>query len=322
MSSARSAIEAKSIYQSFPKGFWLKETEILHGVSLHVPERSTFGFLGANGAGKTTLIHILAGIKTPRAGECRILGFSSQSLDAKRKVGYLPERPYFYEHLTGREFLEMFGELSGLSKSHLKVRIPKVLAQVQMERGRDLELRSYSKGMLQRIGIAQAILHEPPVLILDEPMSGLDPVGRQEVRDLILGLSKAGHTIFFSTHVVPDIEALCDHVAVIRAGHMEIEGRVEELMKPAGIGYELQIQIEALRLSALKSQSEPYVTWTREVEAQDSKVALLGEISKPDSAQEVLKSILEAGAEVQSFQRKRVSLDHYFHVLPSGGDPS
>src|ERR1700733_8036996 len=180
-----SLMEIKGIEQKFRTGFWMTHVQVLHDVNLSVPEKSIFGFLGANGAGKTTLINLIVGLRKPTAGEIRIRGDISTSSAARARMGYLPERPYFYEHLTGEQFLDYFGTLSGMTRSSIRARIPVALSRVGMSAARKIELRKYSKEMLQRIGIAQAILHEPEFLVLDEPMSGLDPLGRKEMRELI-----------------------------------------------------------------------------------------------------------------------------------------
>ena len=198
----------------------MKQNNILHGISFDVPARSIFGFLGPNGAGKTTLIHLITGIRRPKSGRVLLHGMDTQTPEARVRIGYLPERPYFHEHLDGEAFLHYFGALSGLSREQVAAKIPSVLDAVGMSHARRLELKNYSKGMLQRIGIAQAILHDPELLVLDEPMSGLDPVGRKEIRELILKLAAEGRTVFFSSHVIPDVEAICDQVAIIEKGRL------------------------------------------------------------------------------------------------------
>jgi ABC-2 type transport system ATP-binding protein len=250
-------LSINNVRQSFHSGFWLKRVEVLKGISFDVPRRSVFGFLGPNGAGKTTLIHLITGIKKPSAGSITLDGTDCHEKVAKKKIGYLPERPYFYEHLTGEGLLKYFGRLTGMRDEDILSRVPKVLASVGMEHARMLELKRYSKGMLQRIGIAQALIHEPDFLVLDEPMSGLDPVGRKEIRELILQLAREGRTIFFSSHVIPDVEAICDSVAMIRKGEMIGCGKVSQFLDRDSTPIEVAfsgVAIEAARTLGRFSQ--------------------------------------------------------------------
>jgi ABC-2 type transport system ATP-binding protein len=246
--------------QAYRTGFWMKRTEILHSVSLAVPERSVFGFLGPNGAGKTTLIQLIVGLREPTSGSVSVGGYPATSPEARANVGYLPERPYFYDHLTGEQLLIYFGTLSGLSRKQILDRIPQVLDSVGMSHARHRELRKYSKGMLQRIGIAQAILHNPRFLVLDEPMSGLDPLGRKEMRELILKLASEGRTIFFSSHVIPDVEAICDQVAVIQKGKIVGSGLISSFLESkeamAEIGFSGLALQEARSVFAFDSARE------------------------------------------------------------------
>jgi len=223
-------LEISGVSQSFRTGFWMRKVPVLQDVSFGVPSRSIFGFLGANGAGKTTLIHLIVGLRKPTQGRITLLGQDTTSYQARAKLGYLPERPYFHEHLTGEGLLKYLGALAGLKGSDLKSRIPKVLSTVGMTGAQKVELRSYSKGMLQRIGIAQALLHDPEFLVLDEPMSGLDPLGRKEMRELIRVLSGEGRTVFFSSHVIPDVEAICDHIALIQKGRLMSTGPLADYL--------------------------------------------------------------------------------------------
>jgi ABC-2 type transport system ATP-binding protein len=232
-------LEVDEVKQAFRVGFWMKRTTVLQGVSLKVPRRSIFGFLGANGAGKTTLINLIVGLRKPTEGRIRVAGFDSATPEARARVGYLPERPYFHEHLTGEGMLRYFGSLSGMTHAQIRERIPVVLADVGMSAAREVELRRYSKGMLQRIGIAQALLHDPEFLVLDEPMSGLDPLGRKEMRELIVKLSGEGRTIFFSTHVIPDVEAICDQVALIQKGRLLGCGPISQFLAQGPVQTEL-----------------------------------------------------------------------------------
>jgi ABC-2 type transport system ATP-binding protein len=194
-----------------------------------VEEGETFGFLGPNGAGKTTTLKLLMGLIFPSSGSARILGLDYHDPEVKRQVGFLPEQPYFYDYLTAPELLDYYAQLSGVDAATRKKRIGSVLERVGLSDTGNKQLRKFSKGMLQRIGIAQAVIHDPKVLFLDEPMSGLDPVGRREIRELIQGLRAEGKTIFFSTHILSDAEAICDRVAVIHKGELRGVGVVEDL---------------------------------------------------------------------------------------------
>ena len=238
---ANFALEIDLVDQIFRVGFWMKPVQVLHRVSFSVPEGAIFGFLGANGAGKTTLIHLITGLRRATGGSVRVFGKDSCSISAKSKVGYLPERPYFYDHLTGEGLLLYCGALAGLSRSEIFSQIPRILDLVGMGHARKKLLRTYSKGMLQRIGIAQALIHDPSLLVLDEPMSGLDPVGRKEMRELILSLAAEGRTIFFSSHVIPDVEAICDQIALIQKGRLMEAGPIHRFLESAEQSFEFSL---------------------------------------------------------------------------------
>jgi ABC-2 type transport system ATP-binding protein len=201
----------------------------LRSLRLTIEQGEVFGFLGPNGAGKTTTLKLLMGLVFPTAGSARILGFAIDDPRVKSQIGFLPEQPYFYDHLTARELLNYYGQLSGVPAKARSARVEQMLARVGLSDSAGVQLRKFSKGMLQRVGLAQAILHDPKLVFLDEPMSGLDPMGRREVRDLIQQLRHEGKTVFFSTHILSDAEALCDRVAVIHQGELRGVGAVAEL---------------------------------------------------------------------------------------------
>jgi ABC-2 type transport system ATP-binding protein len=224
------AIEILGLEKTYSVGFWRKRPKrALHPLHLSVEEGEIFGFLGPNGAGKTTTLKMLMGLVFPTGGSAKILEMDVDDPRVKAQIGFLPEQPYFYDYLTARELLEYYGRLSGLSGKDLSQRAQAMLARVGLPDVGGLQLRKFSKGMLQRVGIAQAILHDPRVVFFDEPMSGLDPMGRREVRDLMEQLKKEGKTVFFSTHILSDAEALCDRVAVIHLGELRGIGAVAEL---------------------------------------------------------------------------------------------
>ncbi len=225
-----SAIEINGLEKTYSVGFWRKRPKCaLKPLHLTVEEGEIFGFLGPNGAGKTTTLKMLMGLVFPTGGSARILGMDINDPQMKAQIGFLPEQPYFYDYLTAHELLEYYGRLSGVPAKELPPRIEKVLERVGLRDVRGVQLRKFSKGMLQRVGIAQAILHEPKIVFFDEPMSGLDPMGRREVRDLMEQLKQEGKTVFFSTHILSDAEALCDRVAVIHQGELRGVGAVAEL---------------------------------------------------------------------------------------------
>jgi len=225
------AVEILGLEKTYTVGFWRKTEKIgLKSLTLEVHPGEVFGFLGPNGAGKTTTLKLLMGLIFPTAGTARILDQDWRSPWVRSRIGFLPEQPYFYDYLTPSELLDYYGTLSGVSAADRRLRIPKLLERVGLAEQARVQLRKFSKGMLQRVGIAQAVLHEPEIVFLDEPMSGLDPVGRREVRDFIQSLNREGKTIFFSTHILSDAEALCDRVAVLHRGELRGVGVVAELV--------------------------------------------------------------------------------------------
>jgi ABC-2 type transport system ATP-binding protein len=224
------AIEILDLEKSYLVGFWRKRPKLaLRPLRLTVEEGEVFGFLGPNGAGKTTTLKLLMGLVFPTAGTARILGKELDDPSVKSQIGFLPEQPYFYDHLTARELLNYYGQLSGMQAKGRSARVEQMLERVGLSGSAGVQLRKFSKGMLQRAGLAQAILHDPKLVFLDEPMSGLDPMGRREVRDLIQQLRSEGKTVFFSTHILSDAEALCDRVGVIHQGELRGVGAVADL---------------------------------------------------------------------------------------------
>jgi ABC-2 type transport system ATP-binding protein len=293
----------KNVDQSFRAGFWLKRVDVLKNVSFEVPKKSIFGFLGPNGAGKTTLIHLITGIKRPAAGTLTLDGLECHTKEAKRKIGYLPERPYFYDHLTGEGLLKYFGRLAGMRDGDLADRIPLVLEVVGMSHARNLELKKYSKGMLQRIGIAQAMVHAPDFLVLDEPMSGLDPIGRKEIRELILQLAREGRTIFFSSHVIPDVEAICDSVAMIRKGELIGCGSVSQFLDrettPVEVAFSC-VSMEAARALGKFTQ------------IREMSEGIRATLPSDRDLESVLKSLIDREAKILWVNPVRPSLEEAF----------
>ncbi|HEX8029452.1 MAG TPA: ABC transporter ATP-binding protein [Vicinamibacterales bacterium] len=225
------AIETDQLTKDFLVGFWRpRPYPALKGLTMQVEPGEVFGFLGPNGAGKSTTIKLLMQLIFPTSGSARIFGRPPGDVDVRRRIGYLAENPYFYDYLTAEEVLTYFAQLYGVAGGDLKPRVSRLLDEVGIGHERRLRLRQFSKGMLQRVGLAQALIGEPDLVILDEPMSGLDPLGRREVRDLILGLRAKGTTVFFSSHILSDAEALCSRVGIMAQGRMVASGRVNDLV--------------------------------------------------------------------------------------------
>ena len=224
-------IRAEALSKEFRQGFFMRRVRALHSVSFEVAEGDIFGFLGPNGAGKTTTIKILTGLIAASGGRASVFGRTVGTPQARQRLGFLPENPYVYPYLTPSEFVELCGRLSGLSGKAARSRTVDVLSRVGMTYAADRPVRKLSKGMLQRTGLAAALVADPELLILDEPMSGLDPVGRKEVRDLIVDEQRKGKTIFFSSHILSDVETLCDKVAILQRGRVVVSGHLDQLLR-------------------------------------------------------------------------------------------
>jgi ABC-2 type transport system ATP-binding protein len=239
------AIEIENLSMEYPYGFLhLKKKRSLENLTMQVENGEVFGFLGPNGAGKSTTIKLLMRLIFPASGTARILGKSIEDVSVHREIGYLPEQPYFYDYLTAAELLEYFARFHTMTAADRRERVQRMLKKVGLESAKKIQLRKYSKGMLQRVGLAQAILHDPQVVVLDEPMSGLDPVGRREVRDIILELKKDGRTVLFSTHILSDAEMLCDRVGVIVGGKLRGVGTPGEMVGIQTQGMEILFELD------------------------------------------------------------------------------
>ena len=303
------AIEIENLTKDYPYGFLhLKKRRSLEGLTMQVEDGEVFGFLGPNGAGKSTTIKLLVGLIFPEAGTARILGKPITDIEMHRKIGYLPEQPYFYDYLTAAEVLDYFARFHDLTAADRRERVTKMLKKVGLETAGKIQLRKYSKGMLQRVGLAQAILHDPQVVILDEPMSGLDPIGRREVRDIILELKRDGRTILFSTHILSDAEMLCDRVGVIVSGKLRGVGAPEEIVGVAAHGLEILFELPktATNTAAIVAKA------TKTGDRYRWKVAE-GELY---AAMEELRG---SGAKVLSVAQVKPSLEEYFmHLIEAG----
>ncbi len=309
-------LEVEGLRKTFFRGFLRRRTEALRGVGLSVDAGEIFGFLGPNGAGKTTTIKILMGLIFPTAGSANVLGAPVGDRRAKQRVGYLPENPYFYDYLSARELLDMVGRLHGLTASDRRRRSDDLLAKVGLAHAATRPLRSYSKGMLQRVGLAQALIGDPELVVLDEPMSGLDPIGRKEVRDIIVELRQRGKTVFFSTHILSDATMLCDRVAIIVRGELRDTGPLGALLSPkiAGVDVVWEGDDHLAREVVVGPGAHERTSEGRVVRVEDL-----------DQANSVVAAIVKGGGRVLQLTPHRQSLEELFvHEARAGGkeDPS
>jgi ABC-2 type transport system ATP-binding protein len=304
VSASAEIVRVDDLIKDVRPGFGLRKKRILDGISFRVREREIFGFIGPNGAGKTTTLKVLMGLIRPTSGQASILGHDVSEVAFRRQIGFLPEQPYFYDYLTGCELLRFYAKLSGVSPRSREGRVTELLELVGLSEAGNTRLRNYSKGMLQRIGIAQALVHDPQVVFLDEPMSGLDPVGRKEVRDIILRLRTEGKTVFMNTHILSDVEMVCDRVAIIANGKIRYEGAIDEYLDAgepeadlvfANLSAEAAVRLEERFGARLRGHGE--------------RIEL--RIAEKD-ASEVLRVALDASAEVISVTPHRVSLESIF----------
>jgi ABC-2 type transport system ATP-binding protein len=302
---ASAAIEIENLTKDYPCGFLhLKKKRSLEGLTMSVDEGEVFGFLGPNGAGKSTTIKLLVGLIFPTDGTARILGKPISAIAMHADIGYLPEQPYFYDYLTATELLDYFARFHDLTAADRRQRIDASLKKVGLETARKIQLRRYSKGMLQRVGLAQAILHGPRVVILDEPMSGLDPLGRREVRDIILELKRDGRTVLFSTHILSDAEMLCDRVGVIVGGKLRGTGAPNEMVGLKAHGMEILFEFTGDAASAPGLLAKATQTGNRyRLHVEEGELYA------------TLDQLRDAHARVLSVTQVKASLEDYFMNL-------
>ena len=318
------ALATDRLTKDYAVGFWRKRPyRALDQLTLSVERGEVFGFLGPNGAGKTTTLKLLMRLAFPTSGSAELLGRPAGDSTVRRRIGYLPENPYFYDYLTAEELLAYLGALAGLRGPDRHARASQLLDQVGIGAERRMQLRKFSKGMLQRVGLAQALLHEPELVILDEPMSGLDPLGRRAVRQLILQLRDRGCTVFFSSHVLSDAEALCSRVAILAKGRLVASGRLSEMLAFGTRGWELVVAGAApAAIAALGAR----VRHAHDI--GDGRFAL--ELPADQSPEQTLLALTATGASLVSLNPVRETLEDYFvaHVanapdarFPSDGQP-
>ena len=297
-------LRTTGVVKTFRAPFTGRRVEAVRGVSLEVERGEIFGFLGPNGAGKTTTIKMLMGLVSVSAGTMEILGVKAPAPDVMARVGFLPENPYVYPHLSPREFVTLCARLSGLRGPDVGKRVVRVIERVGIGYAIDRAVRALSKGMLQRAALAAALVPEPELLVLDEPMSGLDPVGRKEVRDLIVEEKKLGRTVFFSSHILSDVELLCDRVCILRKGEVVVSGMLRELLA------------EGKRRSEITVAGAPAAT--REALSQMASAAhdvgdrLVMEVEGDAAVRAVVERALESGARLESVTPKRETLEDLF----------
>jgi len=304
------AVEINGLSKQYETGFWRKKRVLaLDGLTLNVRAGQIFGFLGGNGAGKTTTIKTLMRLQFPTAGSAKILGRDIGDVAMHRRIGYCPENPYFYDYLTAFELLNYFAELFGSTKQQRQARAEELLYAVGLqEKDWHRQLRKFSKGMLQRVGLAQALINDPEVIFMDEPMSGLDPVGRREIRELIAGLRDKGKTVFMSTHILTDIEALCDEVAILRGGRLAAFGDLNELLIGAGDERGLEIIVKGVTADAIRERIEFVAGAVLVSKPKGVTITILDE-SDIDA---VLAITREAGGRLISIHPVKQSLEELF----------
>ena len=300
------AIEIDNLTKDYETGFLRKrKVRALDGLSLNVESGHIFGFLGANGAGKTTTLKLLMRLIYPTSGTARINGRDIGDVSTHARIGYLPENPYFYDYLTAREFLTYCGELFGQDSNTRQRRTKELLSRVRLEeKSWDRQLRKFSKGMLQRVGLAQALVNDPEIVFLDEPMSGLDPVGRREVRDLIASLRTQGKTVFMCSHILSDIEVLCDSVAILKRGRLAHFGSLDELRARESS------LIEVIATGADTSTVAQYLSGSARVSATASGLRM--EISDEKEVDAVIAALRKANGKLVAVQPVRQSLEELF----------
>lgn len=300
-----SAVETVELTKDYSIGFWRRSSKrALDGLTFSVEPSQVFGLLGPNGAGKSTTLKILLGLVFPTSGRALLLGRPPGDIVAHRRLGYLPEQPYFYDHLTAEEFLGYIADLFGLSRDEKRRRVSELLDRVSLESVRNVPLRKYSKGMMQRIGIAQALINDPELVILDEPMSGLDPVGRRQVRDLILDLKRQGKTILFSTHILSDAETLCDQVAILNRGRLQGCGLLHDILRMGVTTTEIVLENPTPELLGELS------LYAGQAVRTGDRVRLV--VNEEKDVARALEAIVKARVRIVSLNAVKATLEDYF----------
>jgi ABC-2 type transport system ATP-binding protein len=301
------AIRIENLRKAFRLGFIPKTREILKGITFSVSEGEIFGYLGPNGAGKTTTIKCLLGLIFPDAGTIEIFGQPHLSARARQALGFLPENPYFYDYLTASEFLEFTADLFGLGRGEKEERTARLLKLVGLERAAGLPLRKFSRGMLQRVGLAQALINDPKLVILDEPLGGMDPLGRKEIRDVIVGFKQEGKTVFFTSHILQDIEMICDHVAIIVGGRVVRQGALRDLVSEKVLFTEMTVSGVA---------PETFRGLGETVSVQGDRVLL--KVPEERLVEEILSLVRERDGRILSLSPRTETLEDIFVETVTG----
>ncbi len=304
-------LKAAGLAKTYRIGFWRKKVVALRDATFDVRPNEVFGLIGPNGAGKTTTIKILTGLVTADAGEGSLLGRPLGTVGARHALGYLPEQPYFYEHLTAEELLDYYGALYGMDRPTRQRRAAELIEQVGLGHASDRPIRKFSKGMMQRAGLAQALIHDPELVILDEPKTGLDPIGRAQVDAIIRDLKAQGKAVFFASHILSDVEKVCDRVGIMVRGKVRDVGPLDKLLNAKVL--EVEVLVEGLDEARRPEIEALGVTWERRGEEQ---VLLRAEAAPP--AREALALAVRAGAAVRGYEERREHLEDLFLRMAKG----
>lgn len=298
-----SIIKTENLTKEFRTSFTFKKIPALSNLNLDVRQGDVFGYLGPNGAGKTTTFKLLVGLIRPTRGKVYLWGQPNTYLEVKSKIGFLPENPYFYNYLKAKEYLFFSGQLFGISSKELKRKVEHLFELVGLKESKNMLIKYYSKGMLQRLGLAQALINDPELLILDEPMSGLDPLGRKEVRDLMLQLKERGKTIIFSTHILSDVETVCDQVGILFNGRLKACGPLENLLAPKIQSFEIYMRgLPTETIHHLKERGLPLI---QRGEETFLKV-------KEDEVYHILSHLIEKGGKLISLTPRKETLEDLY----------
>ncbi len=297
-------VNVQCLKKTFHIGFFRKRVEAVRGVDFQVREGEIFGLLGPNGAGKTTTIKMILRLIYPSSGSVRIFGVGPENRKSMHRVGYMPENPYVYQYLTPIEFLDLCGRLMGMSRQRRRSRVDEMISRVGLSHAADRPIGKFSKGMMQRVGLAQALLHDPELLVLDEPMSGLDPIGRKEIRDVLLEQRRAGKTLMFTSHILSDVEMLCDRVVILNRGKVTAEGHMRDLLKSEARQTEIELahvtpelRDELMQLGATVTHEEP---------------KFVVHIEGDEGVEQALQAALGRGAQVVGVTPHRETLEDLF----------